>query len=216
VKIIGHRGAKGLAPENTISSLLKALEHNVAEIECDIRVTHDGIVVLHHNRHMRDTAGKKLNIKEHNFAELLSHKPDLTTLEAAIKAVAGKAPLLLEVKPKVDIKPVIKLLAKLPPENFLLGSKSQRTLKGLHKALPKIQKVVIDPWSGVRATHRARQVGTKRLSMNKLWLWGGFVKAMSNSGYELYAYTLNSPAKARKWAEYGLKGVITDYPDLFE
>jgi glycerophosphoryl diester phosphodiesterase len=202
VKIIGHRGAKGLAPENTISSLLKALEHNVAEIECDIRVTHDGIVVLHHNRHMRDTAGKKLNIKEHNFAELLSHKPDLTTLEAAIKAVAGKAPLLLEVKPKVDIKPVIKLLAKLPPENFLLGSKSQRTLKGLHKALPKI--------------HRARQVGTKRLSMNKLWLWGGFVKAMSNSGYELYAYTLNSPAKARKWAEYGLKGVITDYPDLFE
>jgi glycerophosphoryl diester phosphodiesterase len=45
----GHRGARGLLPENTIPSFRKALEIGVDTIECDMAVTKDDVVVIHHD-----------------------------------------------------------------------------------------------------------------------------------------------------------------------
>lgn len=221
MKIIGHRGARGLAPENTIASLRKALEHHVDELEFDLRVTKDGVVVLHHDPHVTDPNGERHTITDLNYAELLEHKLDLASFESVLETVGHPVVLHVEVKPNVVLEPIIKIFKKYlangwKPEYFLLGSKNQKTLTRLHEALPDIQKVVIESWSGVRATRRARQVDTKRLSMNKLWLWSGFIKAMARSGYQLAAYSLNDPLKAKRWAKYGLYAVITDFPDRFE
>ena len=38
-KIIGHRGAAGLAPENTLSSIIKAYKSGLVFIEIDVKVT---------------------------------------------------------------------------------------------------------------------------------------------------------------------------------
>jgi glycerophosphoryl diester phosphodiesterase len=125
------------------------------------------------------------------------------------------------VKPGVPAKPIIEIVrSKLEsgwkPEHFLLGSFSQAILLELHRALPEIETVVIESWSGVRASRRARQLGTKRISMNQRWLWSGFIKAVRRNNYQLSAYTLNDPAKAKRWAKVGLYGVVTDFPDRFE
>ncbi len=45
----GHRGARGLLPENTLPGFQKALELGVDTIECDMAITSDGVVVLHHD-----------------------------------------------------------------------------------------------------------------------------------------------------------------------
>ena len=45
----GHRGARGLAPENTLPSFQKALDLGVNTIECDMAITRDGVVVIHHD-----------------------------------------------------------------------------------------------------------------------------------------------------------------------
>ena len=45
----GHRGARGLAPENTLPSYQKALELGVDTLECDMAITQDGVVVIHHD-----------------------------------------------------------------------------------------------------------------------------------------------------------------------
>ena len=214
LKIIGHRGARGLAPENTIVSLLKALGCKVDMIEFDVRVTKDDVSILHHNRTLRDESGNKLGIEQHTYEELKEHKPDLATLDDALKALSGKVPLCIEVKRKVSIEPVVQTLKNYKHE-FFLASKSQKTLLGLHRALPNVPKIVIESWSGLRAVYRAKQLGTKRLSMNHLFLWSGFIRARKRRGYELYAYPLNDPKKARRWAKYGLGGVVTDFPDRF-
>jgi glycerophosphoryl diester phosphodiesterase len=44
----GHRGARGLAPENTLPAFAKALEIGVATLELDTGVTRDGVVVISH------------------------------------------------------------------------------------------------------------------------------------------------------------------------
>jgi glycerophosphoryl diester phosphodiesterase len=45
----GHRGARGLAPENTLPAFRKALEIGVDTIECDMAITKDDVVVIHHD-----------------------------------------------------------------------------------------------------------------------------------------------------------------------
>jgi glycerophosphoryl diester phosphodiesterase len=221
MKIIGHRGARGLAPENTIASLKKALEHHVDELEFDLRVTKDGIVILNHNKHITDPSGGKLIVANHSYQELKDHKPDLATFEEVLQTIGHPVPLLIEIKKGVPTAPIRKIITShlatdWKPEYFRLASFSQKTLLELHKALPNIQKVVNERWSGVRARTRAKQLGTKRLSMKQEWLWFGFIAGMHGSGYELYAYPLNNPRKARRWARYGLAGVVTDFPDRFE
>jgi glycerophosphoryl diester phosphodiesterase len=182
MKIVGHRGAGGLAPENTIAGINKALEHGVYAIEFDLRVTQDGVVILHHNRHLTDPGGAR-------------HKISGTT------------------------NPIIKIIKKhlksgWEEDNLRIASKSQKTLKELHSALPTLRAVVIEPWSGVRATWRARQIGTNHIIMNQRWLWWGFIRSISRN-YKLGTYTLNDPKKAARWEKHGLRMVITDYPDRF-
>jgi glycerophosphoryl diester phosphodiesterase len=76
----GHRGARGLAPENTLPAFQKALELGVDTIECDMAITRDGVVVIHHDLWLnpdttRGPDGKWLDkrgpaISELTYAEL--------------------------------------------------------------------------------------------------------------------------------------------------
>lgn len=221
MKIIGHRGVRGLAPENTLASIKKALQIGVDEIEIDLRVTKDQRIVLAHDPLIEDAAGIKHIIASCSFEELAKIKPDITEFSEAVMTTNHKIPLLVEVKPKVNTIPIIAELEQLlnqgwHTKEFLLGSFSQRTLRALHEAFPDIEPIVIEHFSGVRATWRARAVGAKRINMSKYSLWVPFIKTMKKRGYKLYAYTVNDPAKARKWAKIGLAGVITDRPDLFK
>ncbi|MDL2342031.1 MAG: glycerophosphodiester phosphodiesterase family protein [Patescibacteria group bacterium] len=221
MKIIGHRGAKGLAPENTAASFEKAIDCGVDEIELDVRVSRDGVVVVQHDAELHDPAGNHLSVKGSDYATLLAHKPDLMTFTAAMQLINRRVPVLIEVKPDVSTAPVIAEITALQANGWLdadmlLGSFSQPILRELHQALPTITKVVIERWSGVRATWRARQVNTKRLNMQQLWLWSGFIRAMQRNGYQLAPYTLNDPHKARRWAKVGIYAVITDFPDRFQ
>ncbi len=58
----GHRGARGLAPENTLPAFARAAEIGVATLELDIGITKDGAVIIAHDRRLnpditRDTNG---------------------------------------------------------------------------------------------------------------------------------------------------------------
>ena len=67
---IGHRGAMGYAPENTLKSFKKALELNVDAIELDVYICKSGeLVVIHDDKVNRTTNGKGY-VAEKTFKEL--------------------------------------------------------------------------------------------------------------------------------------------------
>jgi glycerophosphoryl diester phosphodiesterase len=216
MKIIGHRGARGLAPENTLAAIEEGIKAGATEVEIDVRVTRDDIPVVNHDRRVNGAL-----IFMHTAAELKANKPDLATLEQAIKKVNRRVPMLLEVKGGEPTEPVLKIIRAFldknwKPTDFRFGSKNQKTLRALHKALPNIPIVIIERWSGVRGTWRARQLGTKHILMNRWFIWWYFVSSMSKSGYKLSVYTLNDPKKAAAWQRRGLYGVVTDHPEHFK
>lgn len=213
--IIGHRGAKGLAPENTKESIQAALDHKVDAIEFDIHTSSDGVAILHHDSHMTNWNNKKLKIAKTRYAVLKETKENMITLDEALKLIGDKASVVAEIKKDAKIEPAMKLLKRVKIEKLIIASKSIDILKQVHEEHPKIQLAVIESWSGVRAGHRARKVGTKIIIMNHLWLWGGFIASVKRSGYTLYAYTLDDPKKAKRWTKSGLAGAVTDYPDRY-
>ena len=48
----GHRGARGLAPENTIEGFRTALSIGITTLELDMAMTKDGILVVHHDERL--------------------------------------------------------------------------------------------------------------------------------------------------------------------
>ena len=123
--IIGHRGARGLAPENTLASLKKALEYEVDVIEFDVRVTKDNVPILHHDAELVDVNGNKLPVANYSYRELKEHKPDLPMLEEAFKTIDGARPLYIEIKPGVEVRPIVDILRGYR-HDFRLGSKNQQ------------------------------------------------------------------------------------------
>jgi glycerophosphoryl diester phosphodiesterase len=217
--VIGHRGAKGLAPENTAASLQAALDCNVDGIEFDVRTSSDGVPVLVHNITI-GVKGIDLVVRKTNFKDLKLANKDLLTLDEALRLIKNRCLVIIEIKPGSDIGPVIECLRnRLRNEwelkNLSISSFSFSVLSKLNREYPELRLIVNEAWSGVRAGFRAKKLKTIYITMNQRWLWSGYVSAVKRNGYKLSAYTINDPAKAARWARHGLYAVITDFPDRF-
>lgn len=71
----GHRGARGLAPENTLTAFSTALEVGVTTLELDVGITRDGVMVVSHDRYLnadiaRDAQGKHLTARGPTIASI--------------------------------------------------------------------------------------------------------------------------------------------------
>jgi len=74
-----HRGARGLAPENTLPAFARALSIGVTTLELDVGVTEDGVVVVSHDRRLnpdiaRGTDGRWLRGPTRTIRELTFHE----------------------------------------------------------------------------------------------------------------------------------------------
>ncbi len=93
MKVIGHRGAAGLAPENTFAGFDLALELGVDGLETDVQRTKDGKLVLFHDDRLDKTTNGTGVLQETSWQELQQ-------LDAGswfdTKYTGERVPLLLE------------------------------------------------------------------------------------------------------------------------
>jgi glycerophosphoryl diester phosphodiesterase len=98
-----HRGSN--FPENSLIAFAAALEFG-AGIECDLRLTADNRIVVFHDRDARRMCGSPMKIGESTLADIsrlaVGDHP-IPTLESLLALVAGRVPLLLEIKVSGDI-----------------------------------------------------------------------------------------------------------------
>ncbi|MFY0654865.1 MAG: hypothetical protein JXQ96_22725 [Cyclobacteriaceae bacterium] len=110
-KIIGHKGAAGYAPENTLASLQKAIDMGVDMIEIDVHMTKDGEVVVFHDEDVSRTTNGTGKIHELTLEEVKQLDAgswfgeefageQVPTLREAIDLVHGSADILIDIKSK--------------------------------------------------------------------------------------------------------------------
>ena len=71
--IYGHRGAKGEAPENTLSSFQECLKHGVRRCELDLHLSKDGELMVIHDPTLKRTTERRGKVVEHSAAELVTY-----------------------------------------------------------------------------------------------------------------------------------------------
>src|SRR5688572_2551541 len=115
--IIGHRGAAGIEPENTIPSIDAAVAEGVDMIEFDLRVTKDKHLVVFHDPNLLRISGINRNVSDMTLKEIQltstrSGHP-IPTFHEAMEA-AGDIPVLLDCKGKGWADALIKALEHYP------------------------------------------------------------------------------------------------------
>ena len=104
----GHRGARGLAPENAIEAFSTALSIGVTTLELDVGMTKDGVLVVHHDEWLnpdttrgpdgaflsrRGPAIYSLTLEEVNYTTLAASSPELPMLHGSLNSIRGMGPV---------------------------------------------------------------------------------------------------------------------------
>lgn len=108
-EIIAHKGASGIAPENTIPAIVKALEMGVDMIEIDVQQTKDEHIIVFHDETVDRTTDGEGFVHDYTLEELKQldagfwHSPAykdtrIPTLKEVLDTIKGKTKVLIEIK----------------------------------------------------------------------------------------------------------------------
>ena len=211
--IIGHRGAAGLATENTLEALLAGIGADVDMLEFDVRLTSDEVPILAH-----DTKLHGLRINKTRYSKLRK-AGQVTTLRNVLDKLFGQIYLNLEYKPVNGVDVVFELIknnyVKKPEDwnNIIFSSFHASVLMRLRKRSRDINLSLlhsINPFSFMiyNRTLHLSAAGWHRLHYNKL-----SIQLAKKMDIFTYVYTVNRPQTALLFNRRKVDGVVTDYPD---
>lgn len=195
-KIIGHRGAAGLALENTIEAIQAAVNYKVDAIEVDVRATKDKQLVLSHDKHLSNVSAYNTIISDITLDDLigltLHNKKPIALLEDAIKT-AGDIPLIIEIKEPDVARPLLKVLHKTQAKGIIITSLWHDELRVVRKLRPDIPVLVRDmlsPFDIVATAHNmgATGINLNAWQMNPLTYW-----LAKRYNLDVMVYTVNEP-----------------------
>lgn len=221
MKIVGHRGARGLAPENTIKAIKTGLAEGVDGIEFDIHPTKDGHLVLLHDDSFLRTCGVNKNVKSLTLDQIRKIRTkegeSIPTLQEALDAI-DEVTIVVEGKGKGWAKLLAEALAKHPKSSScIVISFDHDELVEFGKLSPKHKLYGLEDHSPLAAVRSAKKNGFAGIDinyriLNPLIYWWARLNRL-----EVIVYTLNSPMIAY-WLKFACpKTVITtDFPDKMQ
>jgi len=220
---IGHRGAMGYAPENTIKSFEIALEMGVPMIELDVALCGSGeIVVIHDDRVDRTTNGTGY-VSEMNITTLKNldagENEQIPTLYETMIYLAGKCQLNIELKNSAVVEPVVQLLQKMINESkwkindIIISSFDHQALMKFQLLMPNVKIGVL---VGIIPLNYAGIVGEiDAYSINPCldFISEEFVLDARKRRLKVFVWTVNHLEDIEKMRKLEVDGVFTNYPD---
>ncbi len=211
LKLISHRGGKGFGPENTLQSLRRALEFGVEMIETDVRMSSDGVPVIHHGPFL----GIGL-LGRMPFCEIKKRDPDIPTLKEYLDLAGNHCALNLEIK-RCDAAVLAGVIAAAGDFPVLVSSFDAEFLQRFRATGSPAELGMLaqyEPTPGHMLAEAGR-CGASAVLPASFALSGQLVKAAHERGCRVITWTVNSTSLLQETIAMGVDGVITDtYPDL--
>ena len=230
--VIGHRGAAGHAPENTIASISRAADLGVRWVEFDIKLSADGEVVVFHDDKLNRTTNGRGAVAKHALIDLRQldagswFKPRFAgervpTLSEMLEVLAARGlGANIEIKPSpgryAETGAAIGRLLKAewpaaltPP---VISSFMPTSLAAVRDHAPEYERALLvfalpGDWQA-----RAHRLGCAALHCSQEYLTERQAKAITAAGFVLRCYTVNHRLTARKLYRWGASSLISDYP----
>jgi glycerophosphoryl diester phosphodiesterase len=233
-QVIGHRGAAGYAPENTLAAFNKALALGCRFVEFDVMCSADGEPFVFHDDTLKRTTNGSGEVGMVNAEYLAS----LDAGRWFSRRFAGeKIPHfrdILEwlaftgVQANIEIKPypgtteqttvtILRYINRYWPPGKplpLISCFDWNALHLCHSIAPEMRLgLLLSKWSD-NYLEEAKQRNCYSLHVNRSSLTAERVKKIKDAGLIVAAYTVNSRRQATKLLNWGVDAVFSDYPDL--
>lgn len=214
---IGHRGAKGHEPENSLLSFQKALDLKVDGIELDVHLSSDGEIIVIHDETIDRTTNKKGFVQ--NFTSSQLKELGISSLKEVLDLINRNCLVNIELKGIGTAKPVNNLInhyisdKKWGTNNFLISSFDWKMLEEIHSLNPKIRIGVLTEESISAALAFAKKINAFSIHPNYVLLSKENVALMQENEFEVYPWTVNSKEDIQKIKSFNVNGIISDFPD---
>ncbi len=229
--IYGHRGAKGIAPENTLASFQACLDAGIRRCELDVRLSRDNQAVVIHDADLKRLAGSKERVKNLTAKELAAH--DVRHAGPAWPAPCP-VPTLAEVVQlcpfehwQLEIKSLSRRRAAILiqeidrlceqqgiSDRIVLTSSSHTVLRTAMQQAPHLQRGLVAEYAWLDPVKTALRFQCSLLALNWSLCIEKRILQAQEAGMHVSAWTVNDPALMRQLVQYGVDSLITDFPGL--
>ena len=198
---IGHRGAMGHAPENTMASFQKALELACDEVETDVWLTQDGRLLVSHDR---PTATTTLSLDE-----VLDFCRGRMAVNVELKCEKD------ETRARETGASVAQRLAGRGSGDAYVSSFWWSALEGARTAAPAVRRAFLFSDSPDRAAllASARALQLWALHPNRAYVTSDLIRAAHAASLRVNAWTVNDAKEIATFRNWSVDGIMSDFPE---
>lgn len=232
--IFAHRGAKRVAPENTLPAFEAAIRLGADGVELDVQYSSDGKLVIFHNLELEKTSSGTGRVTAHTFEELRQldagsyFGPEfagtcIPTLDEVLELAKGKLLVNIELKSleitgaRIGVDVVAAVRAHQMADDVVISSFNPFALRFSKRAGPEIEHGLLlapDTTNWTRWGLTIRYSLADGLHPEVVMVTEDYVAAAHKRKMPVRAWTVNDEAKVRELAAFGVDAIISDTPDV--
>ncbi len=220
---IGHRGACGHVPENTLASMRKAIELGVDGFEFDIQLSKDGVpVVIHDDTLDRTTNGKGL-VSDFTLKELqgfdAGNGEKIPSLQDVINMVDKQTRLFIELKAKTSTKPVADIINYAVQnlvwnyDQFFICSFNHQQIAESRALIPEVRTCALLVGIPVTLSQIAIEAGAWSINPSIHHINQELVDDARKRGLKVMVWTADRPEEITRARTLKVDGIISNFPD---
>ena len=221
--VIGHRGARGHAPENTLLGIDTGIALGAPWVEFDVQLHPSGALLVFHDLTLDRTTNGSGFLADQPLAALRALDAGagqiIPTLQEVLDLVDQRVGVNIELKSAGGTAEAVAAVirsyvgAGWPVDKFLVSSFHLPELWEFKQLVPEIPigallcGVPLD-WAGC-----ALELGAATLNLSSEFVDPRLIADAHAHGIKVYVYTVNDVAEMRLLRGMGVDGVFTDHPD---
>jgi len=220
---IGHRGAKAHVAENTLESIQKALDIGVDMIEIDVHKCASGELWVIHDFTLDRTTDGSGEIAKKSAKEIKELKIDgkykIPLLTEVLNLIEGKCAINIELKGLNTAAPVCKLisekisLGKWKYTDFIVSSFQKNELFEVRNNDEHIHIAILSKASVPEAIELGKRLKASAIHPSLGIITRDNTKLSHEAGFKVNVWTVNEREDIRRMIDFGVDGIISDYPN---
>lgn len=220
---IGHRGAKGHLAENTLESIAEALKFKVDAIEIDVHQCKTGELVVIHDFTLDRTTNGSGEVAKRTWTELKQLRVEghykIPLLTEVLELIEGRCDINIELKGLNTAKGTAQIIKDLVEtrnwnyNNFIVSSFQKNELFEIKKLDENIPLAVLSKASVSEAIELGKLLNASAIHPSLGIITRDSVKLAHQAGFKVNVWTVNEPADIARMKEFGVDGIISDFPD---
>jgi glycerophosphoryl diester phosphodiesterase len=216
--IIGHRGAAGYEPENTLLSFKKAMEIGVDWIEFDLRRSADGHIVVIHDDTVDRTTNGHGKVSDMTLAELekldAGKGQKILTFQEVFDLAKGHVKMIPEIKQEGIEWEVLDIIDRNQIVNdCIVSSFFGYSIRRCKEFNPQLQTAAIFSHLPIDFKEEALDIMADMLFLRKDIASQALVKECHKNGFNVNIWNVDTPEEIKKYADMKPDFLSSNYPD---